>query len=591
MKRCIRTQPFETTLARGQRANDAGRRDFLKAVTLTAAAVAAPLHHALADNGNAPKARWGGISLNYDDSSFYSTHPLHQMNAAGVDAWVDQFAGTEIGRLLFCPSSQRSDVSSDVRQTVWDGFDPRGGINQPFFSSVSDHTQFPGWPSRREAQYRWVYATWLLNKEGVDPYARWIARCRKYGIRPWLSFRMNDVHYVDNPDDPIHSHFWKTHPEYRRDPDDKYNGQALDYGRPEVRAYEMAYVRELAFRYDMDGIELDWMRNPYYFRPGREKEGLGILTDFTAGIRRLLDHREKEVGHRIQLSARVPTTLKTAKGLGFDVSAWTHKRLIDCLVVTPFLFSQFDIPLEDWKELLGRERVRLEAGLMVDVRPFAGGLDVGHSLETARGAAMNMLNRGADAIYLFNFFDDLPRGVTGEAYRESATGKAFHRLMHQIGSITTMAGKSRRHIITNNDTWAPSEKPKLVLPHHISPGSKLRLRMPTGPCPTERQVVQVRLAAGPFESANVGKWKVSVNGLDCQGVGFMTLPSTSKPMYVFEVPRKTVQHGFNVLEVYNPSKETSQLVWVEIAFSASNGEWPTSPIELSQLDPSCSWAG
>jgi hypothetical protein len=36
------------------------------------------------------------------------------MSAAGVDAWVDQFAGTEVDQLFFCPNSQRSSVASEA---------------------------------------------------------------------------------------------------------------------------------------------------------------------------------------------------------------------------------------------------------------------------------------------------------------------------------------------------------------------------------------------------------------------------------------------------------------------------------------------
>jgi len=294
-----------------KRGNDnGGRRRFLKTLTLTAAAAAISLHRTVSSNADAANVRPGGISLNYDNSHFFCWHPVEEMNAAGVDAWVDQFAGTEVDRIFFCPNSQRSSVASEVRQSVWDGYDPKGDNNQPFLAGVPDG-QYPGWPggpNERQHSRNWVHGAWLLHEQGVDPYIRWLARSRKYGIRPWLSMRMNDVHYVDKPRHPIHDRFWKEHPEYRRDPEkDKYNGQSFDYGRPEVRAYQMAYVRELVFRYNMDGFELDWMRNPFHFKPGQEKEGLAILTEFTAEVRHLLDQREKEVGHRIELAARVPT--------------------------------------------------------------------------------------------------------------------------------------------------------------------------------------------------------------------------------------------------------------------------------------------
>jgi hypothetical protein len=543
----------------------------------------------LAKEGDGGKARLGGISLNFDNSHFYSVHPVEEMTAAGVDAEVDQFAGTEVDQLFFCPNSQRSSVASEARQSVWDGYDPKAGTNQPFFAGIPDR-QFPGWPggpNERQLSRDWVHGAWLLHQQGVDPYSRWISCCRKYGIRPWLSMRMNDVHFVDNPRHPIHDRFWREHPEYRRDPKgDNYNGQCLDYGRPEVRAYEMAYVRELISRYDMDGFEFDWSRNQYYFKPGQEKAGLAILTEFTAEVRHLLDQREKEVGHRIQLSARVPTRPETALGLGFDVAAWAERKLIDRLVVTPFLVTQFDIPMEQWKELIGGRPVALEAGLMVTIRSFAGGPTTSHTPETTRGAAMSLLDRGAARIYLFNFFDDTPYGVTGQKYRESVTGKALQVILHEVGSEATMAGKSRRHIVTNDDTTAPGQTPTLVLPQNLPAGAGANFKIPTGPAAVDGQVVQVRLAVEDPRTAKMDKWEVKLNGYKCKSLGQTPLPSDPKlPVHSFEVTSRQVKRCFNEVNVANLSGAAAKLIWVELSFSGLHGKWSDSPVELAQLEP------
>jgi hypothetical protein len=563
------------------------RRDFLRTAALTVAAGASFPYHAFGADVPHVNVKHGGISLNYDDSSFFCWHPITEMNAVGVDAWVDQFAGTQVDQLLFCLSGQRSDVASDVRQTVWDGYDPEKGLDQPFFAAVPDgeFTGWPGGPNERQLMRNWVHAAWLLNREGIDPYARWLSRCRRFGIRPWLTLRMNDVHFVDNPDHVIHSRFWKEHPEYRRDPSDKYNGQALDYGRSEVRAYYLAYIREMVFRYDMDGFELDWMRNPFHFRPGQEKEGLAILTDFTASVRDLLKQREKQLKHPIQLSARVPVQLETAQGLGFDVNAWINQKLIDRLVVMPFLFTQFDMPIERWKHLLSGHQVTLEAGLMISMVKRGGGTPLSHSLETARGAAISFLDRGADRIYLFNFFDDEPYGVTGQAYINSASGKAFHQIMQQLGSVDTMNGKSRRHVLSNDDTWAPGQTPVSVLPREIGARAEVKFRIPTGPEPAKGQLGQLRLAVGPFETAAQREWKVSVNGHDCRPIEFTPYPLPSRPSLAFEVPSRAITRGYNEVGIHNQSNDTSKLVWLELAFSNSHGEWPTSITEVGQLDP------
>ena len=50
--------------------------------------------------------------------------------------------------------------------------------------------------------------------------------------------------------------------------------KAFDYGREEVRAYHTKLVKELIERYDFDGLELDWMRFGFHFRPGYESIGI-----------------------------------------------------------------------------------------------------------------------------------------------------------------------------------------------------------------------------------------------------------------------------------------------------------------------------
>lgn len=524
------------------------------------------------------------LALNEDNSHFFCWHPREEMAVAGLNAWLDQYAGTQVSELLFCPNSQRSSVESRVRQTVWDGFDPAQGNEQPFFQGMRDLPFCMPWGARAHMR-RWVEHAWLLHHQGIDPYAHWIARCRSHGISPWLSMRMNDVHYVDEPEHPIHDRFWKAHPEYRRDPEhDPYNGQCFDYGAPEVRAYQLAYVRELVARYDMDGFELDWMRNPWYFKPATEAAGCATLTAFVSQVRQFLDQRQRELGHPIKLGARVPSRPETARGLGLDASAWARQGLINKLVVAPFLSTEFDIPIERWKEWLKDTDVTLAAGLdlfvRLDLAPTA------HNLETLRGAASALLERGADQIYLFNFMDNYPAGSTGETYRASVPAEVYRRMLREIGALDTMAGKSRRHVVTPPDTWAPSEKRTATLPRDCPAAGRVAFRIPGGPAPRGLQQGQVRLAVEPQETTGHASWEIDVNGARCRDAGDMTpSPDGTGPLCVFSVPAGVWRRGENFLEMRNNSQTAKRLVWVELAVSDGEGQWPSSGVEVASLYP------
>ncbi len=516
------------------------------------------------------------ISLNEDSANFFINHPTEDMNIAGLDAWVDQYAGTQVRELVLNTNCQRSSFNSKTKQPMWDGYDPQAGIDQPCFAGIRDQPWHK--PTGARAHFRcFVHHTLLLHQQGIDPYTRWIARSRFHGISPWITMRMNDVHYVDQLKHLIHDRFWKEHPEYRRDLAKAYNGQCLDYGRPEVRAYQMAYVRELVARYDMDGLELDWMRNPYYFKPGHEEAGSKILTGFIAEVRELLDSRALELGHPIHLSARVPSRPETARRLGMDFVTWSRRKLIDRLVVTPFLCIEFDMPIELWKQQLEGTDVVLAAGLYPTLCLHSGGERMSVNPEAARGAAITQLDRGADVIYLFNFMDHSPTPESSEAYQ---------LVLREIGSLETMAGKSRRHVLTPPDHWAPGEAKAELLPLDCAAGNSSEFRIPVGPAPLEKQTAQVRLELDRKDTGAEEHLGVRVNNEACPWAGKVPPPpGWTQPTCAFDIPAKVLHRGYNRIEVQNSSPDAVRLTWMELTISDREGRWPKSGIEIQALYP------
>jgi hypothetical protein len=188
--------------------------------------------------------------------------------------------------------------------------------------------------------------------------------------------------------------------------------KALDFGREDVRKRALALIREIAELYDMDGLELDWMHFGFHFRPGFEQAGAPLLTAFIREARKIQDTAEQKRGHRIQLSARVPSRPETSLGLGMDAVAWARECLIDLLVVTPFwATAETDMPIEIWKQLLWGTGTKLAAGLELLLRPYndiiklvpnISHVNLLNSIETVRGMAWSYIHRGVDAVYLFN---------------------------------------------------------------------------------------------------------------------------------------------------------------------------------------------
>ena len=490
-----------------------------------------------------------GISLNEDDSHYFYTRAGRRLDAEEVDSWVDQYAGTQVKELMLCPNCMRTSYASQVWDPIWRGYDPSGPDDQPLLASLP--------PEDRANARKWIHTAWQLHQDGIDVYERWIDRCRKWGISPWISMRMNDIHYVNDERCYIHSEFWRENPQFRRVsyrfaewPD-----RAFDYGRPEVREYHLKLIRELAARYDFDGLELDWMRFGFHFRPGYEGEGAEILTGFNAEVRRLLDDWEQKRGHKIRLGARVPSRPATALGLGMDAVTWARRGLVDMLVITPFWASaETDMPIEIWLQLLEGAGVTLAAGLEVLLRAYPESpLFQTNSLETVRGAAASMLDRGAERIYLFNYMDSQTAIEDLENYPT---------LLREIGSLKTLRGKPRRHVLTYADTWAPGEPRAVPLPVACKPGQWTAFRIHTGPKPNLGEVIAALGVEGEaaVESETM---EARVNGELCTHMRPIDLPKPRPdlPAYGFSVPLAAMHRGYNLIEV--TTRKELKFGWVE----------------------------
>lgn len=179
---------------------------------------------------------------------------------------------------------------------------------------------------------------------------------------------------------------------------DFYSWAAYDYSRPEVRDYFVGLVEEACRRYDLDGIELDWGRFPYLFRFGEERRNLPIMTDFVREIRRLLNVYGQQRGRAILLAIRVPDSPALALSVGLDAEAWIGEGWVDVLVAG-FGFAPFTFPLETWVQLGHRHGIPVYGCIDHLVRAT-------NSVEAMRGAAYRYWEKGADGIYLYNFFDD-----------------------------------------------------------------------------------------------------------------------------------------------------------------------------------------
>lgn len=237
-----------------------------------------------------------------------------------------------------------------------------------------------------------------LTKEGIDPVRMVMDRARLRGMESFLTFRMNELHDVDKPSSPLLGSFWKKHPEYRVGGYEGWGKEALNYAVPEVREYFYALLAEVVGRYDLEGLELDFMRFPYYFpyKADSMSAYAGVMTEFVRRVRRLTDSTGNARGRAILLSARVPSSLSGCAYLGVDPARWAREGLIDFLAVAPFLSTETDISAAEFKRVCPGIPVYTGMEFTIGARQM--------TRQEKRAAAALLYAAGSDGIYLFNYF-------------------------------------------------------------------------------------------------------------------------------------------------------------------------------------------
>lgn len=417
----------------------------------------------------------GAPRLFYNEDStdfFFHRDSTEGRGQAALDRYLDVIAATGVTDLLCNTNAQRTNYASDVWTPTWEGFDANGPDDQPYLAPIA--------PAARAGWRRLATNMLALHEQGIDYPAFVIDGSRRRGMSPWITLRMNDVHDQDNVDHPIHGVFWREHPEYWRQGSDGYFARAFDFGHQAVRDYYLALVDETLERYDVDGLELDFLREPFLFSLGGEAAGRQLLTDWVGAVHKRVVAASRHRGHPIQLAVRSPSRPQVATAFGLDPIAWARAGWLDLLVISPrWSTIEFDMPVPQWRQQLEGCRTLLAGGLEILLGRHWTAPKRPVTADEARGAAAQVLAQGADAVYLFNYFqstnaDDIPDAWPAEAFVETIASLACQRRIEVL---------PRRHCVTFADLFGPegSEQTPLQLPAR---GTRLSFVLPSGPRPT-----------------------------------------------------------------------------------------------------------
>ncbi|MBI4023399.1 MAG: hypothetical protein HY360_00355 [Verrucomicrobia bacterium] len=196
-----------------------------------------------------------------------------------------------------------------------------------------------------------------LTSKGIIPAAVAARRVHQMGLKFDIMCRLGITGGSLPPmDQGTPKKFLPSHPEYRQVLAD---GAAIDkasYAFSEVRRYALSIIREAAETFDCDGVNLAFVRGPYfvmYEKPvldafhkeyGKDARSMPLddprliavrcrfLTGFVRAARRALDEVGAKKRKRIAMSAYVFFETQSNLKFGIDAASWMKEGLLDSII-------------------------------------------------------------------------------------------------------------------------------------------------------------------------------------------------------------------------------------------------------------------
>jgi len=276
------------------------------------------------------------------------------------------------------------------------------------YTQKSDESELRGHGDREQVDWAWE-----LTKQGTDSLAVMTDFGHQHDMEVFWSMRMNDTH--DSGDKALLCKWKQEHPELlmgkKEDkfPHGGHRWSAVDYGRPEVREKVFRIVRDVATRYPVDGIELDFFRHPVYFKPQMTgepvtQEQCDMMTDLLRRVRAMTVEVAAKRGRPMLVAVRIPDSLGFAKGIGLDVERWLREDLVDLITGSCYFH------LEPWENFvaLGKKYDTPVYACLSGSRIVSASDPEKSTADTTsawHGEAALAWQAGVDGIYTFNRFN------------------------------------------------------------------------------------------------------------------------------------------------------------------------------------------
>ena len=266
--------------------------------------------------------------------------------------------------------------------------------------------------------------------------------CHEAGMDLFASVRMNS-HYDADLLSPVSGRFRREHPGCLIGlPGETFAEGSLEWGVrtginfavPGVRSHMAAIIIELFERFDTNGVELDFMRHPAFFRIDEAYANRYLMTDMIRQVRQRMNEVCAARGKTLNLAVRVPPTIADSARIGLDVEQWIADDLVD-IVIGGGGFIPFETPLEEFVEAARGTECQIY-GCLEHLRTAIDD-------EVVRAIASRYWSAGASGLYLFNYF--------------SKPIEWKQRVLNEIGDKDTLSRLNKRYHMDHSDRLAPRD--------------------------------------------------------------------------------------------------------------------------------------
>ncbi len=314
----------------------------------------------------------------------------------------------------------------------------------------------------------------------------------EHGMEAFASLRMNDVH-----DSFVEGHLsrWKldhreflvstrglqtaiAEPAFPGSPVANLYSTALDFTHQVVRDRKFEIIEEVCLRYDLDGVELDFIRHPVLFKSIFEGEAVtpeqvSLMTAFIRRVRQRMGEIGQERGRPLLLAVRTPDDLELSLGIGLDLEAWMREGLVDMLFLGGG-YAHFSLPVAKMAKAAHAYDVPLYPCIN-----NPGQLMDGRGIEMTRALATKWYAAGADGIYFWNLT------APWEQIRDEAQWRALRKRVYAcldgIDDPKALEGTEKIYSAAEK-VWFPYAfiSSQGDLPASLEPGGQARVSIVIG---------------------------------------------------------------------------------------------------------------